>query len=102
MLSPIADVNGSQLSDAFADTEIEVDGTRGCISALIGLKARHTHLKVILSIGGGGPASSLFPHLASNDTSRQVFSKAVRDMVDAYSFDGVDSKSLAKCSGLYH
>ena len=84
------------MSDNWADTEIPVDGAYGCISALTSLKARYRHLKIVLSIGGGGaPGSTYFPQVASNDSSRQVFSQAVRDLVDAHGFDGVDSKFLS-------
>ena len=66
-----------------------MDGTRGCINALKSLKARYRHLKVVISIGGA-LGSSLFPQIASNDYARQVFAKAVREMVDVHGFDGVD------------
>ena len=88
-----------QLSDSWADTEIPVDGANGCISALLSLKADYTHLKVILSIGGGGePGGTHFPQIASNDSSRQIFSQAVKNLVDAHGFDGVDSKFLGSNS----
>ena len=54
------------------------------------LKQRHPHLKVILSIGGGGQGSAHFPIIASNDIARQVFSRNVKEMVDMYGFDGID------------
>ena len=83
----------SKLSDPYADTEVEVDGVRGCMRALTNLKQRYSHLKVILSIGGGGQGSAHFPIIASSNIARQVFSSNVKELVDMYGFDGVDSQS---------
>ena len=91
----------TKLSDQYADTEIEVDGEEGCIKALMKLKHSHSHLQIILSIGGGGQGSAHFPIIASSDAGRQVFSKNVKELVELYGFDGIDSESLQlSCSTL--
>ena len=74
-----------------ADTEIEVDGTEGCIRALINLKQREPLLKVILTIGGGGLGSAKFARVAADPTRRHIFARSAADLVRQYDFDGVDS-----------
>ena len=81
----------SQLSDEYADTRIEVDGTTGCLNALNDLKQQYPLLKVILSIGGGGPGSAPFAEVASSGTKRNTFAMSARALVDEYGLDGIDS-----------
>ena len=59
--------------------------------AFVNLRSQYTHLKVILSVGGG-LGSANFSHVASSDTTRHAFAKSVLQIVDAYGFDGVDSE----------
>ena len=69
-----------------------MDDTQGCISALTNLKEEYPQLKIILSIGGGGPGSANFPRVAANNITRHIFARSAKDLVHQYSFDGVDSK----------
>lgn len=77
------------LSDVWADKQIPVDGTTGCMDSFHCLKKRHHHLKLILSIGGGG-ASQNFPFMASNTTTRENFARSAKSLIDASGFDGID------------
>ena len=63
------------------------------MAALVKLKQTYSHLQVILSIGGGGQGSVHFPAIARSDASRFLFSSSVRELLAAFGFDGVDSKS---------
>ena len=81
----------SQLSDAYADAQIEVDGTNGCLNALTNLKQQYPLLKVILSVGGGGPGSAPFAEVASSGTTRNTFAMSARALIDEYGLDGIDS-----------
>ncbi|KAI9776126.1 MAG: hypothetical protein M1835_005600 [Candelina submexicana] len=78
------------LSDEWADSHIEVDGTRGCLRAFALLKQRYSYVKLILSIGGGGAASQYFALVASNQTARHTFAYSARQLIDSYGFDGID------------
>ncbi|KAA6416205.1 MAG: class V [Lasallia pustulata] len=78
------------LSDAYADAQIEVDGTNGCLNALTNLKQQYPLLKVILSIGGGGPGSAPFAEVASSGTTRNTFAMSARTLIDEYGLDGID------------
>ena len=53
-------------------------------------KKKHQHLKVILSIGGGGQGSACFSSISSDESKRQLFAYSVKVMVKLYGFDGVD------------
>ena len=81
----------AQLSDEYADAQIEVDGTNGCLNALNNLKQQYPLLKIILSIGGGGPGSAPFAEVATNGTKRTTFAMSARALVDEYGLDGIDS-----------
>jgi len=81
-----------QFTDNYADTEIDIDGVKGCINDLRSVKTRYPHVKTILSFGGGGEGSAPFPAVASNGIVRSIFAQSARQMVDAYGFDGMDSK----------
>ena len=91
-----------QFSDEYADTEIHIDGdgsVKGCLSDLKSLKKRHPNIKTILSVGGGGEGSAPFPAVAGNGIVRSSFAQSARQMVDAFGFDGVDSKLLHELVG---
>ncbi|KAF2400371.1 glycoside hydrolase [Trichodelitschia bisporula] len=78
------------LSDEYADTQISVDGTQGCLRAFVGLKRQYTHLKIILSIGGGSSDPATFASVAADPTTRERFGASARELVDAYGLDGID------------
>lgn len=84
-----------QFSDEYADSEIDINGdgsVKGCLNDLRSLKKRYPNIKTILSVGGGGEGSAPFPAVASNGIVRSSFAQSARQMVDAFGFDGVDSK----------
>lgn len=78
------------LHDEYADTQIDVDGTKGCLNALVALKKQYPTLKVLLSIGGGGEGSITFAGVASNPVTRQHFASSATALVDTYKLDGID------------
>jgi chitinase len=82
-----------QLSDKWADTEMDVDGCRGCIGSLQRLKQERPHLKLLFSVGGGN-ASGNFAQIAANPASRDVFGRSAQQIVVEYGFDGLDSMSV--------
>lgn len=84
--------NTSQLSDKHADLNIACDGVSGCIGSFMRIKQTFPHLKFILSIGGGGPASAPFPSIAADAIKRDKFALSARSLIDASGFDGIDSK----------
>ena len=69
-----------------------MDGTKGCLNALVVLKKQHAHLKVLLSIGGAGEGSIPFAAVASHPTTRHHFASSTKALVDTYKLDGIDSK----------
>ena len=78
-----------QLSDEWADLEVDVDGTQGCISAFRNLKLQHPQLKIILSVGGGSPEGNrYFARVASQNVSRDIFARSARELCQLYGFDG--------------
>lgn len=80
-----------QLSDEWADAQMEVDGKQGCLGSLAAIKREKPHLQVILSIGGGG-ASQNFAAVAASAVLRDNFGKSARELVLAAGLDGIDSK----------
>ena len=93
-----------QLSDEYADTEIDInsdDNIKGCLNDLRSLKARYPNIKTILSVGGGGEGSAPFPAVASNGIVRSNFAQSARQIVDAFGFDGIDSKRSYEHLGSY-
>ncbi|KAI9737139.1 MAG: hypothetical protein M1834_000732 [Cirrosporium novae-zelandiae] len=79
------------LSDEYADTQIPLaGGTRGCLRALFDLKLQYPHLKLILSIGGGGAGSQNFPSAASTKECRARFVESAKTFCNEYGFDGID------------
>jgi chitinase len=84
--------------DEWADTQIDVDGVKGCIAAVTAQKQRQNanHVKILVSIGGAGKGSEHFATVASDPNLRIRFAHSVRDFVDSYGFDGADSKRFHK------
>lgn len=70
---------------------MEVDGAKGCLGSFMKLKQEKPHLKVILSIGGGG-ASQNFAAVAASAATRDNFGRSARGLVDASGLDGIDSE----------
>ena len=80
-----------QLSDEWADTQMEVDGHKGCLRSFQALKTGFPHLKVVLSVGGAGKGSEPFAALAGDEQARHRFGDSARDLCVAFSLDGIDS-----------
>ncbi|KAF3398911.1 Endochitinase B [Talaromyces pinophilus] len=78
------------LSDEWADSQMPVDGTEGCLRAFIQLKQQYPQLKVILSIGGGGKGSENFAKVATDPAAVANFAYSARALVDQFGLDGVD------------
>lgn len=78
------------LSDEWADSQMPVDGTEGCIRAFTQLKQQYPQLKIILSIGGGGKGSENFASVARSASAVAVFAQSARALVDQFDLDGVD------------
>ncbi|OCK74185.1 glycoside hydrolase family 18 protein [Lepidopterella palustris CBS 459.81] len=78
------------LSDEWADSQIEVDGTNGCLNSFAALKKKYTVLRVVLSVGGGGKGSEPFAEVARHAASRDRFAQSARDLVMQYCLDGID------------
>lgn len=82
--------------------KISCDGApTGCIGSLIRLKQKYPYLKVVLSIGGGGPASQNFAGVAASGAARDNFGRSARGLLDASGLDGIDSSYLFRCFTLY-
>lgn len=81
------------LSDEWADSQMEVDGTQGCLRSFADLKKKYSVLRVVLSVGGGGAASEPFPAAASTDETRERFAHTAKELVTSYGLDGIDGKS---------
>lgn len=84
---------GEQHVDEYADLQIEVDGKLGCLAALASQRAQFPHLKIILSIGGGGEGSANFAAVAASATARMAFAQSAKEFVERFEFNGIDSKS---------
>lgn len=82
-----------QLSDEWADSQMDVDGGKGCLGSLVMLKRQHPHLKVVLSIGGGS-ASANFAPVAASAAARDKFGRSARGLVETSGLDGIDSEFL--------
>jgi len=82
------------MSDEWADSQIDVDGVKGCLRSFQNLKAKHAHLKVVLSVGGGGKGSDNFAGVAANHASRERFGHTARELVKEYGLDGIDSNTV--------
>ena len=69
----------------------DVDGAYGCLGTLIILKRENPHLKVLLSIGGGGNSSENFSSVAAAASTRDTFARSAVSLVKNGGFDGIDS-----------
>ncbi|GAO47590.1 chitinase [Saitoella complicata NRRL Y-17804] len=79
------------LSDEGADVQMNVDGADGgCLGSFQRLKQQYPHLKVILSLGGGGEGSSPFAAVCRNTSMVQNLVRSARELVDRWSLDGID------------
>jgi chitinase len=87
-----------QLSDEWADAQIEVagagdvPGTKGCLNSFALLKKKYTRLRVVLSVGGGGTGSEPFAAVARDPARRQRFAQTALGLVQQFGIDGIDSK----------
>lgn len=77
------------LSDSWADTELSVNGKKGCLGLWMSLKKEHRHLKVVMSVGGWG-TSNAFQETVKSEKKLQNFVESVTHLVLTYKFDGVD------------
>ncbi|EEP81896.1 conserved hypothetical protein [Uncinocarpus reesii 1704] len=79
-----------RVGDQWADEQMPVDGTHGCIRAFAQLKDQHAGLRVLLSIGGGGMGSQHFATVAGNPIALGNFVRSAKDLVDKFGLDGLD------------
>lgn len=85
------------LSDEWADDQIDVDGTKGCLRSFAALKQKYSILRLVLSVGGGGAGSEPFAAAASTDETRERFASTAKALVNKYNLDGIDSASPFSC-----
>ncbi|KAL4884362.1 glycoside hydrolase superfamily [Aspergillus karnatakaensis] len=78
------------LSDEWADTQMPVDGTNGCLRAFAQLKPQYSKMKLILSVGGGGKGSENFAAVARSQSRTETFAQSARKLVDEFGLDGID------------
>lgn len=83
-----------QFNDEWADTQMAVDGTTGSICAFAQLKLAHPHLKLIISIGGGGKGSENFASVASDLKKTNTLIRTAKALVTTFVLDGVDGSVL--------
>ncbi len=83
------------LGDPYADTERTYEGDawddplRGSFRRLQLLKARHPHLRTLISVGGW-TWSGRFSDVALTEESRRRFATSCVDFMVRYGFDGID------------
>lgn len=79
-----------QLSDQYADCELLVDGTMGCINAFKKLQRdRYPTLNLILSVGGGAD-SEAFDEITADETRLAKLVATARELVDHLGMNGID------------
>ncbi|PKY04784.1 glycoside hydrolase [Aspergillus campestris IBT 28561] len=78
------------LSDEWADTQMPVDGTQGCLRAFAQMKQQYSKMKIILSVGGGGKGSENFAGVARSQSRVETFVRTARALVDQFGLDGID------------
>jgi len=81
-----------QLSDEHADRNISCDGVNGCLESFRRIKQNFPHLTLVLSIGGGGPASIPFAGVAADPIKRYQFARSAKVLLDSTGFHGIDSE----------
>lgn len=80
-----------------ADTEVDVEGTRGALPALVKLRdEKFPHLRVLLSIGGGS-GSANFASVAADKNRTARFCESAKNMVLRFGLDGIDSTTSFLC-----
>jgi GH18 family chitinase len=90
--------NKQQLSDEWADAQIDVAGagdipaTKGCLNSFALLKKKYSRLRVVLSVGGGGKGSEPFAAVARDPSRRERFAQTALGLVQQFGIDGIDSK----------
>jgi chitinase len=72
---------------------VDIEGTPGALNDLAKIKSENKHIKTVLSVGGGGEASSIFAQIARDPKLCQAFANSARQFLDKYSLNGIDSKS---------
>jgi len=77
--------------------KIACDGASGCLGSLIRLKQQYPYLKVILSVGGGGPGNQNFAAVAASGYFRDNFAESAKGLIDASGLDGIDSQCSLSC-----
>jgi chitinase len=83
------------LGDSWADVEMSYAGDtgaepfQGAFNQLLKLKARHPHLKTLISVGGWS-WSSRFSDVALTADSRAKFARSAVAFITRYGFDGID------------
>ena len=83
------------LGDRWADIEKSYPGDswddplRGNFNALLNLKARHPHVKTLISVGGW-TWSGRFSDVALTEATRSRFAASCVDFMTRYGFDGID------------
>lgn len=98
--SRAAFTNIPQLSDEWADAQIDVPGyedvpaAKGCLNSLAELKKKYNMLKVVLSVGGGGEGSKPFAGVARDPAKRDQFARSSLELVQRFGIDGIDSESM--------
>lgn len=91
-------INHVQLSDEWADTQIDVAGyedvpaSKGALNSLAELKKKYNQLKVVLSVGGGGEGSKPFAGVCCDPAKRDQFARSSFELVQRFGIDGIDSK----------
>lgn len=80
------------MSDEWADTQMPVDGTEGCLRAFVQLKQQYSKMRVILSVGGGGKGSENFAAVAHSRSRLDMFVRTARALIDQYGLDGIDGE----------
>lgn len=68
-----------------------MDGAYGCLRAFAKLKSEFKHLKVVLSIGGGGKGGEHFASVAQDEEKRRRFACTSHKIVVDYGLNGIDS-----------
>lgn len=87
----LSSLTDGKLSNEDKHLKQEVDGAYGCLGSLIALKRGNPHLKVLLSIGGGGNSSENFSSVAAAASTRDTFARSAVSLVKNGGFDGIDS-----------
>ncbi|KAG5984912.1 hypothetical protein E4U55_002668 [Claviceps digitariae] len=77
------------LGDEWADAQASVDGAQGAFGSLKNLKHLHSHLQIILCVGGES-CQTVYPVVASDALLRETFAQSTAGLLLASGFDGID------------